>query len=212
MRLFDFEFRELDRKWIIINRWKDIKRIGKTLKLELEDALVLAYLYIDHEKGICAYFLGNMFHDKERLLQIDNSYLEHMIILEDDILSKIKFEIIDEKLLNHLKEKKMIEQKINLAYYQNENLLKTREIDIIDEWRHPTSPDDLELTLNTDKKTELLFGKIELFSKDRFICRLLTDSKNNPKYHQGKTVLAKIITNKKDIDIVIQYLVEKKES
>ena len=175
MKLFDCDFRELDRKWIAVSKWKDIKRIGKKYKLELVDALI--YLYIDHEKGICGYLIGNLYHDSKNLLQIEEDYMEHMIILEDDILSKIKFQIIDNSLLNHLKEKEMIEQKINVAYYQDENILNARNVDIIDEWRHETNPDDIELILITDKKEEFIWGKLELFSKDRLICRLLDDSK-----------------------------------
>ena len=165
MKLFDCDFRELDRKWIAVSKWKDIKRIGKKYKLELVD-----------------------------------------------ILSKIKFQMIDNSLLNHLKEKEMIEQKINVAYYQDENILNARNVDIIDEWRHETNPDDIELILITDKKEEFIWGKLELFSKDRLICRLLDDSKYNNHYKKGETVLASIVKNKKDADIIIQYLVEKKNS
>ncbi len=212
MKLFDCDFRELDRKWIAVSKWKDIKRIGKKYKLELVDALVLIYLYIDHEKGICGYLIGNLYHDSKNLLQIEEDYMEHMIILEDDILSKIKFQIIDNSLLNHLKEKEMIEQKIDVAYYQDENILNARNVDIIDEWRHETNPDDIELILITDKKEEFIWGKLELFSKDRLICRLLDDSKYNNHYKKGETVLASIVKDKKDADIIIQYLVEKKNS
>lgn len=210
MRLFDFDFRELDRKWISVSKWKDIKRIGKKYRLELEDALVLIYLYIDHEKGICGYLLGNLFLDPDNTLHIDSKYMEHMIILEDDILSKIKFNIIENGLLNNLIEKEKIEKQINLAYYQDENVLNTRSLEILDEFRHTTSPDDLELLLNTNNKEEFLWGKVQIYSKDRLICRLLTDSKYDSTYVSGTLVLANYVQNKKDTTIVIQYPVSKK--
>ena len=212
MKLYDCSFRELEKKWVVVNKWKDIKRIGKKYRLELVDALVLIYLYIDHEKGLCGYLVGNLYHDSKELLQMDTTYLEHMIVLEDDILSKIKFQIIDDSLLNHLKEKDIIEQKIDIAYYNDENILNARGEEQLDEWRNESNPDDIELLLITDKKEEFIWGRLELFSKDRLICRLLDSSKTNEHYKKNDTVLASIVKDKKTFDIIIQYKVEKKNS
>ena len=212
MKLFDYSFRELEKKWVVVNKWKDIKRIGKKYKLELVDALVLIYLYVDHEKGLCGYLAGNLYHDSKELLQMEETYLDHMIILEDDILSKIKFQVIDDNLLNHLKDKDIIEKKIDIAYYNDTNIINARGEEQLDEWRNEANPDDIELLLITDKKEEFIWGKLELFSKDRLICRLLDNSKNNEHYKKDDMVLASIISDKKTSDIIIQYKVEKKNS
>ena len=60
MNLNEVNFRELDRKWIIFDKSKDIKSIYKKLKIKKDINPVLAYVYISHDDGIQIKILGNV--------------------------------------------------------------------------------------------------------------------------------------------------------
>lgn len=207
MQLLDISFRDLNQKWIVIERWKDIKRLMKNLDIDLEDAIVLAYLYIDHEKGICARVLGNISFENHQLL-LNDSFLEKDYIIEHDLLKKIKFEIVDDETKSKIKNIDVIESNILEKYYNKPSILESRELTDIDEFRHEFFPDDLELYFEKNKKSELIWGRIEVFSKEKEIlaCKLLNDSNIDEQYKKDVYVFVKIVRNKKDIDVVIDTI------
>lgn len=207
MKILNENFRDIDRKWIAVERWKDLNRISKAIKEELDDAVILAYIFIDHEKGICAKVIGNVeFENKE--LTVDSKFIDKDYIIYSDTLKKIKFEIVDDKTIKAIKGLNLIKEGIYDTYYNKPSIIKARKLEDLDQFRDEFSPDDLELYFEKGKESELIWGRVEVYSKEKNIlaCSLLNDSKIDKDYKKNSYVFVKIIKDKKDTDIVIDAL------
>ncbi len=211
MKLLDENFRNIDRKWIAIEKYKDIKKINKALKLELDDALTLAYVYIDSEKGISFRILGNIFHEDDSLHVSDN-YLTNDYVLNGDLIKKISFQLVNDETKKVIDNLDIIEKDIDSKYYNKASILEARGLAILDQFRHELFPDDLELYFESNKKSELIWGRTQVYSSDKNIlaCKLLSDSNINKDYKKDAFVFVKIVKDKKDIDIVIDKLADVK--
>ncbi len=207
MRLLDESFRNLDKKWIAIEKEKYIKKINKVLNLDLEEAVILAYIYIDHERGLCARLVGNIYHE-DKSLYIEDKFITKDVVIYNDILKKIKFSLVNDSTIKKIINLDVIEKEIADKYYSNLPILEVRGLKIIDEFRHELYPDDLELYFEFNKNSELIWGRALVYSKEKNIlaCRLLNDSKINKEYKKGTYVFVKVIKKKKDIDIVIDTI------
>ena len=207
MRIVDDSFRNIDQKWIAIEKSKDINKLNKQFKLELDDNLILAYLYIDHNNGLAARLIGNIYNE-DNTLSIDDKFLTEDIIIYSDILKKIKFDIVEDNTKNAILNTDVIENDVKIKYYNKPSIIESRSLNDIDEFRHDFFPDDLELYFERNKKSELIWGRIEVYSKEKGIlaCKLLNDSKIDENYKKDAYVFVKIIKDKNDIDVVIDAL------
>lgn len=209
MNLGKIKFREFDRKWIAFDKEKDVKKIAKRLKLENNEGLFLGYIYISHEDGIMIKIVGN-------IIKFENRYL-----LDEELLSKdtsipfsksLKYHIIpvEENIIKKIKYNDEIENQFYDLYDKN-SILASRKIKSIDEFRHESYIDDVELTLKTNKKEEYLWARIEDCSKDNlvFVCSLLDNSKYNKKYKKDTLVLAKLKNEGKNVDFIIEGIVDR---
>lgn len=209
MNLGEINFREFDKKWIVFDRKKDIKKICKKLKLEDNEGLFLGYIYISHEDGIQIKIAGNIVKN-----EYDYSLNQDMIYKKTHIpfSKKLKYHImpVSDNIIKNIRYTDQIEYHFE-SHYQKKSILEARKIENIDPFRHETYIDDIELILNNKKKKENLWARIEDCSKENliFVCSLLNKSKYNKKYKENTLVLAKLVTNNKTIDFVIDGIVNK---
>ena len=208
MILGKMNFRELDQKWIAFCNKNDIKKICKKFKIAFEDGILLGYGYINHEKGLKIKIAG--FVSKENdIYSID----QELIFKKSSIVfsKKLKYKVdkVDNSIVDKIEhcDQLMIHFE---SYYQKKAIVESRKIAEIDEFRHETFIDDVELTLNTGKNSEYLWARIEdcsINDKD-FVCSLLENSEYNKKYKVNTLVLAKVLDNKKKKSFVIDYIVD----
>lgn len=209
MNLGEINFREFDQKWIVFDKKKDIKKICKNLKLEDSEGLFLGYVYISHEDGMQIKIAGNIIKDDD-----EYSLNQDMIYKKTSIpFSKnLKYHVmpVSKNIIKNIKYTDQIEYHFE-SHYQKKSILEARKIENIDSYRHETYIDDVELVLNSKKKKEYLWARIEDCSKENliFVCSLLDKSKYNKNYKENTLVLAKLVPNNKTIDFVIDGIVDK---
>ncbi len=209
MNLSDINFREIDRKWIVFDRSKDIKSIYKNLKIKADINPVIGYVYISHEDGLQIKIVGNVIKE-------DNNYeLDEQFIYKDTSISyskdlKYHFTILEDKIIKKIKYANKIIEQIEPLYEKN-SIVESRKIENIDSFRHEVYIDDVELVLKKDKKPEYLWARIEDCSKNNlvFVCSLLDSSKKRKNYKENTLVIAKLVENKKTIDFEIDGIVDR---
>jgi hypothetical protein len=211
MKLNETSFRELDRKWIIFDRPRDIKAIYKTLKIKKEINPVLGYVYISHEDGIQIKIVGNVIKENN-FYQIEEEFIDKNSDIPYSKDLKYFFTILDSKVVHKIHFTNEIEEKCS-HFYQKVSILESRKIESIDALRHESYIDDVELILKKDKKQEYLWARIEDCSKDKgmFVCSLLDSSKLKKNYKEDSLVIAKVVKNKKNITLEIDGMVNKIE-
>lgn len=202
------EFRKLDQKWIAFDNPKDIKKICKKLKLNLPEGILLGYGYINHNEGLKIKIAGVISKEND-VYSID----QELIFKKSSILfsNKLKYKItfVDDAIIDKIEHTDQL--KIHFeSYYQKKAIIESRKIAEIDQFRHETFIDDVELTLNTGKNSEVLWARIEDCSPQNnvFVCSLLEKSDYNKKYKENTLVLAKVVNGKKHKDFVIDYIVD----
>lgn len=211
MQLDKLTFRELDQKWIAIDRKKDIKKINKRLKKKFSYEPIIGYIYIDHENGIGIRIGGHVIKEnnhysleeevvKEQLkIEYNEKINFHVTILNDDIASAIKgstqIEIDCQK------------------YYEDQAINDSRKEEILDEFRHEYYPDDLEVLLTTNKDEEFLWTRINAYSPKHkvAVCTLISDSLYNKDYKESLQVFAKIEEDGKNIILKLDKPIKQKE-
>jgi len=209
MNLGEINFRDFDKRWVVFDNKKDIKNICKKLKLKDNEGIFLGYTYISHEDGFLIKIAGNIIkNDDEYSLNQDMIYKKTSIPFS----KKLKYHVmpVSENIIKNIRYTDQVEYHLE-SHYQKKSILESRKIENIDSFRHELYVDDVELVLNTKKKKEYLWARIEDCSKEKliFVCSLLNKSKYNKKYKEKTLVIAKLVPNNKTIDFVIDGIVDK---
>lgn len=210
MKLNKCNFREIDRKWVLIDKNKDINNIMKKNKIELSFDPVLGLIYIDPIEGLTLRILGNIFKDK-------NGYSFNEDFINTDIINiridkKIKYNItiLDDKVASGIQNTNIINDQIDI-FYTKKAIIESRKMTELDSFRHKFFPDDIQLYNIKDKDEELIWGRIIDCSLNNkvVVCTLLDDSIINKSYKKDTLVMAKYEKNKKDQYIIIKNSVKK---
>ena len=209
VKLDRLSFRELDRKWIAIDRKKDIKKINKLLKEDFSYEPILGYIYIDHENGINIRIVGHVTKEKNQYY-LENNIIEENLIIDYD--EKINFEItfLPEEASHNIKGCDKVEEDIK-KFYENEPIVTSREENILDNFRHEYFPDDVEASLVTEDDEEYLWCRLEAYSPKHqvAVCTLISSSIYDDNYKEGVQVFAKIETEEKENILKIDKLAKK---
>lgn len=208
MVLGKMKFRDLDRKWLVFTEKKDIKKICKKVKINIEDGILIGYGYINHNEGLKIKIAGFINKENESYsLDPEIIYNKSSIVFSNKL--KYKVNSVDEIIIRNIEHTDQLEKHFD-SYYQKKAINESRKVDYIDEFRHETYIDDVELTLNTGKKSELLWARIEDCSINDgiFVCSLLENSMYNKKYREKTLVLAKVSSIKKKKIFLIDYIVD----
>ncbi len=209
MQLNKVTFRDLDRKWVVFDHEKEIKKIYKKLKLKYEEGILLTYAFISHENGIQFRFLGNI-TGEDKILHLDEDIVDKNIIFAYDHTKKYHITLVENCIIKKIIGTSEIEKQYD-SMYQKNSILEARKITDIDAFRHEEYIDDVELLHKNGKEEEYLWARIEDCSKKNllFVCSLLETSKKNKHYKEGTLVLAKLETRKKSVVFITDGIVDK---
>lgn len=184
MLVTNLSFRDLDKKWVLIENKKQIKKLVKKLKIAKTKDPLIAYFFVDQEDGFCMKVIGNVFKDEK-----DNLFLEDDYIYEDKHINyaeilKYELTILDNKITNYIKGIKSVEGSTGFIIDDKLKLKETRVMTNIDPFRNDAYPDDIEVLLKVKEDEEYLWARIEgVMREDVLICRLLTGSELSPEKH-----------------------------
>ncbi len=191
MLVTNFGFRDLDKKWVLIENKKQIKKLVKKLKIAKTKDPLIAYFFVDQEDGFCMKVIGNVFRDEKNNLFLEDDYIyENKHINYSEIL-KFDVSILDNKITNYIKGVKSVEGSSGLIPGDQLKLRETRVMTNIDQFRNDAYPDDVEIILpSKDGEIELLWAHIEgVMRDDVLICKLLQGSEISPETHPEGTMV-----------------------
>ncbi len=215
MRVSDYSFRELDKRWIGIEGKKYCKKIGKKLKIKGLVRPIFGYFYIDKEYGLSLRIVGNIERDGRNKLYLDEELLfDNDLVLDYDFISKFEIELLDEDIVKVIEGSYVLENKLDIHYKNVNNFLETRKWMDLDNFRNEQFPDDIQVLLvnKGDNPDELLWARIEGImdvKPDVLICKLLGASYYNDEYVEDVMVGVKYF--KDDDNLKIVGLLKKRE-
>ncbi len=209
MQLNKMNFRDFDRKWIVFDREKEIRKIYKKKKQKYKEGILLVYSFISHEDGIQFRILGNII-EENNLLYLEEEIRNKNLTFSYEYAQKYHVTSIDDSIIQKIIGTSEIEKEYD-SYYQKNSIIEARKITEIDSFRHEEYVDDVELLHEGAKEKEYLWARIEDCSKKNllFVCTLLETSKKNKNYKEGTLVLAKLEQRKKEIVFVTDGIVDK---
>ena len=209
MQLNKMNFRDFDRKWIVFDREKEIRKIYKKKKQKYKEGILLVYSFISHEDGIQFRILGNII-EENNLLYLEEEIRNKNLTFSYEYAQKYHVTSIDDSIIQKIIGTSEIEKEYD-SYYQKNSIIEARKITEIDSFRHEEYVDDVELLHEWAKEKEYLWARIEDCSKKNllFVCTLLETSKKNKNYKEGTLVLAKLEQRKKEIVFVTDGIVDK---
>lgn len=212
MKISKYKFRDIDKKWILIDRPKDIKKIKKKNKIDLSLDPVLGIIYIDHDMGLTIRILGNIYKENSEYLFLDKFINENIINIRIDKKNDFNITILNDKVVEGINNTLAINKQIDV-YYSKKAIIESRKMEYLDIFRHKYFPDDIELYNKKDDDDEIIWGRIiDCSINDKIvICELLDNSLIDEKYKEHTLVMAKYEETKNDEAIVIKSNVKKVE-
>ena len=212
MKISKYKFRDIDKKWILIDRPKDIKKIKKKNKIDLSLDPVLGIIYIDHDMGLTIRILGNIYKENSEYLFLDKFINENIINIRIDKKNDFNITILNDKVVEGINNTLAINKQIDV-YYSKKAIIESRKMECLDIFRHKYFSDDIELYNKKDDDDEIIWGRIiDCSINDKIvICELLDNSLLDEKYKEHTLVMAKYEETKKDEAIVIKSNVKKVE-
>lgn len=208
MRVCDYSFRDLDKRWVGIESKKYCKKIGKKLRLKGLARPVFGYFYIDKEYGLSLRIVGNIEKDGRNKLYLDEELLfDNDLVLDYDFISKFEVELLDEEVVKVIEGSYVLENKLDIHYKNVNNFLDTRDLRALDPFRNEQFPDDIQALLvnKGDNPDELLWARIEGImdvKPDVLICKLLGASYYNEEYIEDVMVGVKYFKDEETLKIV----------
>lgn len=162
----------------------------KNTKLRTLEEPLIGIFYINHNMGLNLLIVGDKYEDNIK---------DKILITNDD-----NFEYID------FTETKTIPEYIAKIeeYYEDPELIKTRSIKKIDEFRHADYPDDLEVLIPlSDKRVEQVWVRlIKVIDEDTYIGTLLHSSSEINKLTESTQVLLKYHKEPKFNSIILDSI------
>ncbi len=208
MRVCDYSFRELDRKWVGITDNKMCKKIAKKIKQKKLICPIFGFFYIDMDNGLSLRVVGNIEKDGHHKLYLDEKLIfNDALIVDYDFVEKSEVTILDDEVVDNLDGASVLENKLLSNYKNVNNFLSTREMQELDAFRNPQFPDDVQVLLrnHNDDPDELLWARIEGImdvKPDVLICRLLTNSYYNKEYVEDTMIGVKYFADDDALKVV----------
>ena len=208
MKVCEFSFRELDRKWVGIESKKFCKKIAKKIKMRKLLCPIFGYFYIDKENGLSLRVLGNIERDGRNKLYLDNELIfDEEKVVDYEFVSKFEIELLDEEVVKCIEGSTVIENKLDVHYKNINNFLDTRNMEELDSFRNDAFVDDVQVLLKNkgEDPDELLWARIEGImdvKPDVLICKLLSSSYYNEEYSEDVMVGIKYFADEESLKIV----------
>ena len=208
MKVCEFSFRELDRKWVGIENKKFCKKIAKKIKMRKLICPIFGYFYIDKECGLLLRVLGNIEKDGRNKLYLNNELIfDEEKVVDYEFVSKFEVELLDDEVVKCIEGSTVIENKLDVHYKNINNFLDTRNMEELDSFRNDVFVDDVQVLLRNkgEDPDELLWARIEGImdvKPDVLICKLLSSSYYNEEYSEDVMVGIKYFAEDESLKIV----------
>ena len=181
-------FRAVYHRFCVVRANKSIKQVMKGMPGEKELNAVLTYGYYDREAGVTLEILAAaMISDKDGF-----RYLK----VPDDVTLKLRIESVQEeelfvcsdddgKLANTFADK----LEMLMGYDATGSIEETREIRVLDPFRHEVYIDDIKVRLLKDNlQPEECWTRITAFDNGYFMGTLLNEPYQNFGWHEGENI------------------------
>ena len=189
-------FRELDKKWFLLENKKDIKRMNKLFRLKKNKFPLLVYTYIDHEFGLSLRVIGTI-EVEEGKASLDKKFIDNKLdIVRYSEIENLELSPVDEKIVKGIQYTDQVEEEMDGYYAPYVSMIETRGKRELDEYRDPIQPDNVQfLMIDREHQKEFLEGRIEDYDseKDYYICTLLDDPRQDFDIEAGELVVLKFI-------------------
>ena len=176
MKIKDMNIKDLDRKWFLIENPRELNRINKLFKFRRSKYPVVGYSYIDHEDGLSMRILGNVkFEDK--VLMLDKKLIDERIdIIRLSEIKKLDIREIESDILRKIKYIDDVEEEMD-KYYDNPSIIALRKENILDNFRDPFNPDDIQFLVISREypNGEIIWGKLEDKEEDKYIAKVIVE-------------------------------------
>lgn len=196
MLVNSMNFRQLDRKWFLLEKKKDIKRMNHLFHLKNKIYPVLVYAYIDHEFGISLRIIGTIEVENEKVY-LDKKRIEKRLdIIRYSEMENLDMSPVDDKVIANVLFSSLVEEEMDHYYDPYKEVLITRKKKELDEYRDSVMPDIVTfLMIDKDHRKEFLEGRIEGYDETRDIyCAMLVDDPTQEfDLEAGDMVLLKLI-------------------
>lgn len=196
LRLFkDVNFREIERQFVYVRAPELLKTYEDLYQISKNDDGFFGLGYVDHEAGLTVRIIAPA-HIEANQLVVGGDNKEVMSLLrveaiEEDSFCPIDIEEIDLGLYGVYAEQAM-------SYYEGcEGAVEVRGIEILDQFRHPYYPDDVEIHFIGEKiETENMWLRLTRVEDKTFYGTLLDEPVQKLGIHIGEETSFNIIQMK----------------
>ncbi len=189
-------FRELDRKWFLLEKVKDIKRMNHLFHLKNKKYPILVYSYIDHEFGLSLRILGPIEVEEGKAFLNKKRLDKRLDIVRYSEMEKLELTPVDSKVAEQIENAIQVIEEMDSYYAPYEAIKSTREDEKLDSFRDEVVPDNIKfLMITPDHKKEFLEGKIEDYDSEKgyYHCVLLKEPKQDFNLKEGDKVVLKYV-------------------
>lgn len=211
MVLGELTFRELDRKWFLLENKKDIKRINRLFRYKKSKYPLLCYCYIDHEAGISMRILGTIQVQNQELLLSKQQLETRMDILRYSEIESFHLTALPDAYWKAISYTFDVVEEMDAYYKDKDGILASRQDVRLDPYRNPVLVDDVSfLIVDGTNPAEMLEGRICDYDAnlDRFCVEVLTNPKGKYPVSASSLVYLKYVDRPKYTGLAF---LEKKE-
>ncbi len=189
----DYEFRDIDRKLVIVESMEE--KFNNFGIEELKNPFI-GYVYIDNKTGFNIRVIGND-NNKELIKKLCT---KNCILIRNNMFKYYDIKLYDKELDIY-----NLDKKIEKGYYDNK-FVKMREHKELDSLRNSLYPDDVEITVLLNGKTEILWGRLLDYDEVNkyYIIELLNRSYFDEKAESGTIVACTF----KDKVLIMKYVLQ----
>ncbi len=178
MVLGELTFRDLDRKWFLLENKKEIKRINRLFHYKKSKYPLLCYCYIDHEAGISMRILGTIQVQNQEISLSKQQLEARMDILRYSEIESFHLTPVPDEIWQAISYTFDVIQEMDVYYTDKDGILASRQDTRLDPYRNPVLVDDVSfLIVDGTHPAEMLEGRICDYDAefDRFCAEVLTE-------------------------------------
>ena len=184
----------LDRKWFLIENYREIKKLNKLFKFKKSKYPVVGYSYIDHDEGLSMRIIGNIKYINKELMLDKDEIDKRIDIIRYSEMEKLNVREIETDVLRKIKYIDDVEEEMD-KFYDNNTVLELRKEHILDEYRDKINPDDVQFLIVSKlyPNGEIIWGKLEDKEDDKYIAKVIVAPNQDYGIKEGDLVELKYV-------------------
>ena len=178
----ELTFRELDRKWFLLESKKDIRRVQKLFHYKKNKYPILCYCFIDHEAGISMRILGTIQVENQEISISKEQVANKVDILRYSEIESFHVTLVPDSIIRTISNTTDVIDDMDSYYVGKESIIATRKDTRLDPYRDSVLVDDVSfLIVDETHHAEILKGRICDYNAefDRFCVEVLTSPKED---------------------------------